>query len=212
MKRLIVLLLLTINVLANAQSTRTASNETTSRGNPRTSSSLPATNISAIVEGLKKFEGFFDFYYDEKTGRILLEIKKEQLDQEFLYFSSLSSGIGNGIERGQSSSAIAKFIKVGPKIMLVEPNYTYRAITENIDEKNAVDNAFAKSVIWGFVPVAAEEGKLLIDITAFLIRDSQKIGDRIGARGFQGPGAALTGGAGGRRGGGAGGPRRSPSR
>lgn len=47
------------------------------------------------------------------------------------------------------------------------------------------------------MPVAAEGDKYLIDLTPFLIRDSQKIGDRIGSRGFQGPGAAMTGRAGG---------------
>ncbi len=45
----------------------------------------------------------------------------------------------------------------------------------------------------GFIPVAIEDGNILIDITGFLIRDSEKIGDRIGARGFQGPGAGMTG-------------------
>jgi hypothetical protein len=176
----------------NAQ-TRTATAETL----PRTGvarSATTATSIASVVDGFKKYEGFFDFYYDEKTGRILLEIKKDQLDKEILYFTSLTTGIGNGIERGQSStSAIAKFIKVGPKIMLVEPNYNYRAVEGNADEKISVDNAFAKSVIMGFTPAAIENGNILIDITGLLIRDSEKIGDRIGSRGFQGPGAAMTG-------------------
>jgi len=201
MKRLLVLILLSNCSLAYSQ-TRTSSAEAPARSGTMRSA-ITATNIAAIVEGLKKFDGFFNFYYDEKNGRILLEIKKEQLDMEFLYFNSLSSGIGNGIERGQSSSAIAKFVKIGPKVMLVEPNYYYRAVKGNVDEQQAVENAFAKSVIWGFTPVATEDGKLLIDITPFLIRDSQKIGDRIGARGFQGPGAALTGRGGGSAAGGA---------
>ena len=124
-----------------------------------------------------------------------MQIEEEKLEKEFLYFSSLTNGIGSGVERGQSSSAIAKFAKIGPKIFLVEPNYNYRAVTGNADEKAAVENAFAKSVVWSFVPVAFEDGKYLVDLTTFLIRDSQKIGDRIGARG-QGPGAATTGRAG----------------
>ncbi len=78
---------------------------------------------------------FFNFYYDEKTGHILLEIKKDQLDKEFLYFSSLTTGIGNGIERGQSaSSAIAKFVKVGQD-HVIEPNYNYRAVKETQTKK-----------------------------------------------------------------------------
>ena len=185
--------LLCTGQLANAQA-RNATAETPARAGGARTTSAVATNIAAVVEGYKKYEGFFTFYYDEKTGRILLEIKKDQLDKEVLYFTSLTTGVGNGIERGQSAtSAIAKFIKVGPKIMMIEPNLSYRAVAGNADEKASVDNAFAKSVIMGFTPVAIEDGNILIDITTFLIRDSEKIGDRIGSRGFQGPGAGMTG-------------------
>lgn len=108
-------------------------------------------SIASVTDQLKKYEGFFDFYYDEKTGKIFLEIDK--MDQEFLYFSSLSTGVGNGgPERGQASSAIAKFVKAGPKVLLIQPVSNYRAITDNKDEIKAVDNAFAKSVIWVSFP------------------------------------------------------------
>lgn len=155
----------------------------------------PAGSLAAMIKGLQKFDGYFPFYYDQKTGKIFLEV--ERFNQEFLYFGSLSSSIGNGIERGQSTSDIAKFIRVGGKVFLVEPNYAYRAVTANADERQAVDNAFAKSVIWGFVPVATEGAKVLLDLTPFLVRDSQKITDRLGGRGFQGPGASLMAGTGG---------------
>ena len=151
----------------------------------------PATSLAAATKGLQKFDGFFPFYYDQKTGKILLEV--DRFDQEFLYFGTLASSVGNGIERGQSTSDIAKFIRVGAKVFLIEPNLDYRALTNNPDERQAVDNAFAKSVVWGFVPVAIEGSKVLLDLTPFLVRDSQKIADRLGSRGFQGPGAALLG-------------------
>jgi len=138
------------------------------------------------MQNLKKFEGYFDFYYDEKSGKIYLEVDK--LDQEFLYFRSLSNGVGNGgPERGQASSAIAKFVKAGTKILLVEPVYNYRAITTNVDEIKAVENNFAKSVIFAFVPVSTTGGKYLIDITPFIIRDSQGITSRLGVSRVSGP-------------------------
>jgi len=189
---LLIAALLTNVYFANAQTKPSGAEQNAMPANTRVSAT--ATSIAGAVQGYKKYDGFFTFYYDEKTGRILLEIKKEQLDKEILYFTSLSTGIGNGIERGQSaSSTIAKFIKAGSKIMLIEPNYNYRAVDGNADEKKSVDNAFAKSVIMGFTPVAMEDGNILIDITSFLVRDSEKIGDRIGSRGFQGPGAGMTG-------------------
>jgi hypothetical protein len=150
---------------------------------------VPVASISAFTKEFKKFEGYFTFYYDDKTGKVFLEIN--QFDQDFLYFSSLTDGAGRNAERGQASANVTRFIKVGAKIFLLEPNLNYRAGNGNKDEINTVEGSFAKSVIWGFAPVAVEDGKTLIDITPFLIRDSQNIGGILTA-------PATSGGAAGR--------------
>jgi hypothetical protein len=133
------------------------------------------------IQGLTKYAGYFNFYWDEKTGRILLEVS--QLNAEFLYVNSLPAGIGSndlGLDRGQiGNSRIVKFIKSGPKVLLVQPNYTYRAVSNNADERKSVEEAFAQSVIWGFKAEAEDNGKILIDFTPFLLRDSHHIADRL---------------------------------
>lgn len=136
-------------------------------------------SISAFTAGFKKYEGFFNFYYDEKSGRIYLEVDK--WNSPFLYFSSLTDGVGNGgPERGQAASAAVEFVKYGPKVLLLQPNrFNYRG-TGSADEQKTVERAFAQSVLFGFSTVAADGDKTLIDLTPFLIRDSQKIGDRLG--------------------------------
>ncbi len=149
----------------------------------------PAISIANFTKDFKKQEGYFNFYYDEKTGKVFLEIAK--FDEEFLYFSSLTDGAGRNAERGGASADVTKFIKVGPKVFLLEPNLAYRAGNGNTDEVKTVEGSFAKSVIWGFNPVAIEGDKVLIDLTPFLIRDSQNIGATMGA-------PASSGGAGGR--------------
>lgn len=136
--------------------------------------------ISAITQRLQKFEGFYNFYYDDKTGKVYLEI--DRFNQEFLYFRSLPEGIGNGgAERGQASAVITKFVRMGPKVFLLQPNYDYRAVKGNADEKRDVADAFAQSVLWGFSPVAAEGDKVLIDLTPFIVRDALGIGEGIGS-------------------------------
>jgi hypothetical protein len=157
--------------------------------------STSTASISSMVASFKKFDGYFPFYYDEKTGKIYLEVDK--FDKEFLYFKSLTDGAGRSAERGQASNAIAKFMKVGPKIMLVQPNYSFRS-SGNIDEVKAVENAFAKSIIWGFTPIATEGEKVLIDLTPFIVRDSQGIGSRLGSAESAGGGGRGRGAAAGR--------------
>jgi Met-zincin/Domain of unknown function (DUF5117) len=150
----------------------------------------PAATLAAITQNLQKFEGFYTFYYDDKTGKLFLEIG--QFGQEFLYFSSLPEGVGNGgPERGQASAVIAKFIKVGPKIFLLQPNYEYRAVQGNAAERKDVADAFSQSILWGFLPVAAEGNKVLIDLTPFIVRDALRIGERIGT-GRGNPGSAFA--------------------
>jgi hypothetical protein len=162
-------------------------------GKPQTVT--PATSIATFTQGFKKYEGYFNFYYDEKTGKIFLEVSK--YDQEFLYFSSLTDGAGRNAERGGADAAVAKFIKVGPKVFLLEPNLAYRAGNGNPDEVKTVEGSFAKSIIWGFLPVATEDGKSLIDLTPFIIRDSQNIGAIIGAPTSSLAGAGRSGVSGG---------------
>jgi hypothetical protein len=58
-------------------------------GNTSKGEVKPSATIASVTQGLKKYEGYFTFYYDEKTGKVLLEVDK--LDKEFLYFRSLSN-------------------------------------------------------------------------------------------------------------------------
>lgn len=165
---------------------------------PRSGENRPPVSITSMTQNLKKYEGFFNFYYDEKSGKVYLEISN--FDKDFLYFRALADGVGNGgPERGQASSVLTRFTKVGPKIFLVQPITSYRSVNGNDDEKKAVENAFAKSVLWGFTPVAVEDNRVLVDFTPFLVRDAEGIGAGLGTSRNPGsaPAAGGRGGAGG---------------
>lgn len=133
------------------------------------------------TSSMQKFEGYFNFYYDTKQDKIFLLIDK--LDQEFLYVHSLSAGIGSndiGLDRGQlGGRKVVKFSRVGPKVLLIQPNYDYRAESDNPDERKAVEQAFAQSVIWGFKVDMEDERGILVDATDFLMRDAHNIVGRL---------------------------------
>jgi Met-zincin/Domain of unknown function (DUF5117) len=149
-----------------------------------TPSFLAAQKLATIEEktnGLKKYEGYFNFYWDENAGKIWLEIDK--LDSEILYQTSLPAGLGSndiGLDRGLlGHTSIVKFLKVGRKILLVEPNYDYRAVTNDKAERRAVEQSFAQSVLWGFTAEAESNGKVLVDATDFILRDAMKVVNRL---------------------------------
>ncbi len=137
--------------------------------------------IDEKTAGLKKQEGFINFYWDENAGKLWLEINK--LDSEFLYITSLPSALGSndiGLDRGLlGDTKIVRFNRVGRKLLLVQPNYDYRAVTLNKAEKRAVEQSFAQSTIWGFTIEAESNSHMLIDATDFLLRDAMKVGNRI---------------------------------
>jgi hypothetical protein len=129
------------------------------------------------IKGLKPYPGFMNYYFDEKNDKIFLSI--ESFDTEFVYIVSLPAGIGSndiGLDRGQlGGERIVKFERRGPKVLMVQPNYYYRAITNNADEKRAVQEAFAQSVLWGFTVIAEEGGKVLVDATDFFLQDAHDV-------------------------------------
>jgi hypothetical protein len=173
----------------------TRSNETprSGEGAPRSGEARPTPTLSAFTQSMKKYEGFYNFYYDEKTGKVFLEI--DRFNQEFLYFTSLPEGMGNGgVERGQASAVIVKFIRTGPKVFLLQPNYNERAVNGSNDEKKDVADNFSQSILFGFSPVAMEDGKVLVDLTPFVVRDALHVGDGIGS-GRANPGSAAAAGA-----------------
>ncbi|HEY2963926.1 MAG TPA: zinc-dependent metalloprotease [Pyrinomonadaceae bacterium] len=138
---------------------------------------VQAQSITDKVKGMQKFPGFFTFYWDAKAGKIWLEI--DQWNTEFLYVESLPAGIGSndiGLDRGQlGNSSIVRFDRTGPRVLLVAPNYSFRASSANPDERLAVKDAFAESTLWGFEVVAEEEGRVLVDATNFYLRDVHQV-------------------------------------
>lgn len=133
-----------------------------------------AQTIATFTTGMEKKDGFLPFYWDAKKGKVYLEIG--QFDSELLYYPSLAQGVGSndiGLDRGRlGQEHVVKFQRTGPKVLMTEPNYSYRAISNDPLERRAVDESFAKSVHWGFDVVAEEGGKVLVDLTAFLMQDA----------------------------------------
>ena len=127
------------------------------------------------------YEGFMNFSYNDDSGKIILEIKN--LDSEFMYINSLSRGVGNndlGLDRGQlGNSRVVYFTKRGNKILLIQPNLRYVSNSSNYLENKAVEEAFARSVLFGFDIIEKSNDSYKIDITSFLISDAHGVSQRL---------------------------------
>lgn len=146
--------------------------------------SATAQKLPSIEEKTAAFikqSGFLPLYWDENAGKLWLEISR--LDSELLYQTSLPAGLGSndiGLDRGLvGETKIVRFSKTGRKILMVQPNYDYRAVTPNANERRAVEESFAQSVAWGFTIEAETGNRFLVDATDFLLRDAMKAANRI---------------------------------
>jgi hypothetical protein len=137
--------------------------------------------IAEKTKGMQKLDGFIPLYWQASSGKLFMELGR--FKQEILYQVSLPAGLGSnpvGLDRGQlGDSAIVFFDRVGRKVLMTEPNYRYRAITTDAAERHAVDDSFARSILWGFKVEAETEGRALVDATAFFMRDAHGVAERL---------------------------------
>ena len=72
-----------------------------------------------------------------------------------------------------------RFDRVGPKVLLVEPDTRFRALGGSAAEQKAVADSFASSVLWSFKVEAETGGRLLVDATEFFLRDAHGVAARL---------------------------------
>ena len=115
------------------------------------------------------------------SNELLMEFG--ELNSEFLYQISLASGLGSnpiGLDRGQlGSTYILEARRFGNRLLLVEPNYRYRATSDNPAERGAVADAFAPSTHWSFEIMAETDGRVLVNATSFFVRDAHGVAGTI---------------------------------
>jgi hypothetical protein len=148
--------------------------------------SLGKPSIDAKTAGMRHMAGFLPLHWDDKGGRLYLEIR--EFNADMVYFDSLPYGTGSndlGLDRGQISPArLVRFERFGPKILLVQPNEFFRSSAHDPAERLAVVQSFPESILASFT-VAAENisggasTAVLVDATEFFLRDAHGVSDAL---------------------------------
>jgi len=85
--------------------------------------------IEDRTAGMRKLDGYFPLYWDDRSGLLWLEIPR--FDTPFLFTTGLSAGLGSndiGLDRGSGGGGrLVRFERVGQKVMLVQPNQSFRS-------------------------------------------------------------------------------------
>ncbi|MGB6783966.1 MAG: zinc-dependent metalloprotease, partial [Terracidiphilus sp.] len=148
-------------------------------------SAQSSQSISQKTAAMDHKDGFFPLDWDAKAGKLYLEIPR--LDQDFLLLDQLPYGFGSndiGLDRGQlGRGRVVHFSRVGGKVLLIEPNLDFRSSAADPDERLAVTQSFAESVLWGFHIEAEDNGRILVDATSFFLRDAHHVSETLQSAG-----------------------------
>jgi hypothetical protein len=145
---------------------------------PASGHALQAQALPTIADktrGLDKRDGFVPLYWDPATGKLWMELSAARLREELLYITGAPTGLGSndiGLDRGQiGGERIVRFQRIGNKLLMVQPNYGFRASDTSVAARRAVEESFAISTLWGFRVEAESGGSVLVDATDFVVRD-----------------------------------------
>ena len=103
--------------------------------------------------------------------------------EEMIWQVSLASGVGSnpiGLDRSQlGATHIIRFDRVGPRVLMVEPNYAFRALSDDPSERRAVEQSFATSILAGFKVESETAHGVLVDATEFFLSDAHGVARRL---------------------------------
>jgi hypothetical protein len=135
-------------------------------------------SIADTIRDLARMDGFIPLYWDSVEGRLLLEIG--QLETDILLVTGLTSGLGSPdilLDRQRSGAGhVVRFERSGPRVLLVAQNTRFRTESTDPEQRRAVADSFARSVLAGMPVVAESAGKVLVDATALLLSDFPRVG------------------------------------
>jgi uncharacterized protein DUF4953/uncharacterized protein DUF5117 len=134
-------------------------------------------DIATATAKLQKIDGYLPLFWDAENGKLMMEISR--FGEEMIYQTSLPGGVGSnpiGLDRNQlGATHIVRFERVGPRVLMVEPNYRFRALTNDAAEQRAVADSFAQSILAGFKVEATTGSNVLVDATDFFLTDTHGV-------------------------------------
>ncbi|MGA7523085.1 MAG: zinc-dependent metalloprotease [Acidobacteriaceae bacterium] len=158
----------------------------------------PAKTIAERTASMHHLPGLLPLDWDAHSGKLYLEVPlaanaDHTRSADLLYTTSTPWSVGSsqlggyGLDRGQiSRGELVYFERIGPKLLLVQPNEEFRSSSDNPAAQAVVHESFPQSVLAGFTIEAEDpDGTVLVDATPFALTDAHHVGEAL-ARGKQG--------------------------
>ena len=144
-------------------------------GAPLLSALQQVDSIAAYTASMQSQDGFLDLHHDAATGRLLFEIPPERFEQDFLYLTTLGTGLGSArafnLDRGAiSSQGVVRLRRAGPRVMLVRGNAAVTGSGGDEAMARALES-FPTSILAALPVVREAGGRVLVDATHLVLSD-----------------------------------------
>lgn len=148
--------------------------------------------IAQRVAALETRTGLIDLHVDSANGKILATLPApagaERRIGDYLYYEGIVSGLGSnpvGLDRGQiGTPRLLRLRELGGRVLFEAVNTGFRALSTDRHERLAVEQSFAPSILAAAEIIARDaDGRLLIDLSAFLLRDAHGAVEQLAATG-----------------------------
>jgi Met-zincin/Domain of unknown function (DUF5117) len=146
------------------------------------SSGATGSSFDRQIKGLKKLPGLFTLYRNSQ-GKLLAEIRPNQLDRNYLFVATLSAGVGEfGLYRGMPLDDFPFTLRrLNNRIQLVIPNLLFRSTlgTPQATAQNTALNSdsFSDSVVYTLPIVATNSDRktMLVDLSGLILKEAPGI-------------------------------------
>lgn len=132
---------------------------------------------------LAQADAFVGVRIDAERNRLYLDIPAARLGQDLLYQNTLVTGMGVnqlGLDRGQTgTSAVIRFERRGNRILVVQDNWSVRALGGDAALERSARESFPTSVVASFAIESSEGGRVSVDASSFFLADIYGVAARV---------------------------------
>ncbi|MGX6646552.1 zinc-dependent metalloprotease [Maricaulaceae bacterium MS644] len=143
-------------------------------------------SFAETIEDAERREGVFDLYVNIDEGAVFAAFTPDVAGHygRYIHSARLTAGLGSnpvGLDRGFGiGGRILRVERAGPRVMFILENPGFQALGAGAEEDLATRQSFAESVIWaGDIASVAQDGRLLVDLSGFLISDPMNLAGRL---------------------------------
>ncbi len=122
---------------------------------------------------MERRDGFIPLWIAPDGSKLHLELPADSM--RALMHVKQATGLGSnpiGIDRGATAGAqVVRFRRVGDRMLVIFENWRYRSSNPDTLHQRSIREAFPQSTVASLPILASRDGRALVDVTEFVMRD-----------------------------------------